>query len=267
MAFFRIRRNEHDAYTVVGNAVLRDKKLSLKAKGLFTIIMALPDTWDFSIEGLAKIVKESKNTISTVIQELTAHGYCQIQQPRNEKGIFGKTSYTFSETPINIDFHPQPKKPLADNGVAVKSPQPKKPRTGLPRTDNCAQISKQRNKDLKNEITKLSETDIVTPESIFKKRLWDFQIAYAAPTTDKLSIANRQAIAKLFKLSEGDADSCILVHDILRSEAWRNGRVDWMLVHQQFNFVKANGYKTNGTNQQNNGKRTPGEIIANREYR
>ena len=101
----RVKVEKSNDYTVISNVFLRDKKLSLKAKGMLAVIMSLPNNWDFSINGLDKIISEGKRAIYSTIDELIECGYCQRKQLRAEIG-FGEMEYTFSEKPKqNVHTH------------------------------------------------------------------------------------------------------------------------------------------------------------------
>lgn len=94
----RIKVEKSKDYTVISNVFLKDKNLSLKAKGLFAMVMSLKEDWDFTIEGFAKIVKEGETAIYNAIKELKEFGYCSVVQLRDDKHIIGN-EYTFFETP------------------------------------------------------------------------------------------------------------------------------------------------------------------------
>lgn len=72
---FRIEKNKN--YTTMSNYHLRDKNLTFKAKGLLSMMLSLPDDWDYSIRGLEKISLESKNTINKILKELEQYGYLE----------------------------------------------------------------------------------------------------------------------------------------------------------------------------------------------
>ena len=76
MAVFRINKSKN--YTVMSNYHLKDKKLSLKAKGLLSIMLSLPDEWDYSINGLIKISKEGERAIKSTLQELKTNKYLTV---------------------------------------------------------------------------------------------------------------------------------------------------------------------------------------------
>ena len=77
-----------DKYTIVSNAWLKDKELSLKAKGLMCVLQSLPDDWDFSVAGLVAIVKESTDCVQSTIRELRDAGFISWRRERNERGQF-----------------------------------------------------------------------------------------------------------------------------------------------------------------------------------
>lgn len=75
-------------YTKMSNYHLKDKNLSLKAKGLFSIILSLPDNWKFSNEGLCSLCKESKTAVDNAIKELKNRGYLKLVRRQNSLGEF-----------------------------------------------------------------------------------------------------------------------------------------------------------------------------------
>ena len=78
-------------FTIIPNEYLRDKKLSLKAKGLLSVMYSLPNDWDYSINGLCKITKSGITMIRSIITELEIYGYLERKQSKNEKGQFEYT--------------------------------------------------------------------------------------------------------------------------------------------------------------------------------
>ena len=105
MAVFKIEKNKN--YTVMSNYHLRDKRMSLKAKGLLSFILSLPLDWDYSLDGLEKICKEGKDSIRSALNELKLYGYLVIKKTKNEKGIFEYEymiyEYPYSENP-DMDY-------------------------------------------------------------------------------------------------------------------------------------------------------------------
>ena len=86
MAIFKIEKNKN--YTVMSNYHLRDKSLSLKAKGLLSYMLSLPEDWDYSINGLVAICKEGVKSIKSTLSELQRCGYLIIDKKQNEIGQF-----------------------------------------------------------------------------------------------------------------------------------------------------------------------------------
>ncbi len=99
-----IRNHTNHGYTTLSNYHLRDKRISLKAKGLLSLMLSLPDDWKYSIKGLASIVKEGTETIETTIKELKAFGYIEVTKVKNpENGLF-EYVYDVYETPEKIKY-------------------------------------------------------------------------------------------------------------------------------------------------------------------
>ena len=88
-------------FTWMKNIHLRDRFLSLKAKGLLSVMFSLPKDWDCTITGLAYISKEGISAISATIKELEAAGYITRERIRNEAGQLKDMKYTIHETPVN----------------------------------------------------------------------------------------------------------------------------------------------------------------------
>ena len=97
MAVFRVEKNKN--FTVMSNIHLRDKNLSLKAKGLLSLILSLPETWQYSIRGLASISKESEDSVATGLKELERAGYLTRHQLRGKHGRMGQVEYVIYESP------------------------------------------------------------------------------------------------------------------------------------------------------------------------
>ena len=102
MAVFRIERTRD--YTVMSNHHLRNGKLSLKAKGLLSMMLSLPDDWNYTTRGLAKICKEGVDAIGSALRELETAGYIVRTQLRDQQGRISDTEYVIYE-------QPQPRQP------------------------------------------------------------------------------------------------------------------------------------------------------------
>ena len=98
MAVFRVEKNR--GYTVMSNHHLRNKALSLKAKGLLSQMLSLPEDWDYTLKGLSLINRESIDAIRTAIWELEKAGYIRREQGRDPKGKMADMVYTIYEQPV-----------------------------------------------------------------------------------------------------------------------------------------------------------------------
>ena len=112
-------------YTVMSNHHLRDKRLSLKAKGLLSVILSLPEDWDYTIAGLALICDCGRDMIRAAIQELEKAGYISRTQV-NESGKFGGNQYVIREIPVVQSAEPLPCFPATDN-PPTENPLPENP--------------------------------------------------------------------------------------------------------------------------------------------
>lgn len=83
---FRVEKNRE--FVVMNNKFLREKRMSLKAKGLLALCLALPDDWNYSINGLCAICKESQTSIRSALKELETFGHLKRERKQNEKGQF-----------------------------------------------------------------------------------------------------------------------------------------------------------------------------------
>ena len=140
MAVFRIERTRD--YTVMSNHHLRNGKLSLKAKGLLSMMLSLPEDWNYTTRGLAAICKEGVDAIGGALRELEAAGYIVRHQLRDRQGRISDTEYVIYE-------QPQPKNP--------DTPQPD---TASPDTEKPAELNIEKSNTQKS-ITDGSSTDSI----------------------------------------------------------------------------------------------------------
>ena len=115
MAVFRVEKNH--SYTVMANHHLRDERLSLKSKGLLSLILSLPDDWRISIEGMTQFSADGKDAIRSAIRELTDAGYITRAQTHSEAGTFSGYDYIVHETPAASPSSgfPTMEKPTTEN--------------------------------------------------------------------------------------------------------------------------------------------------------
>ena len=144
MAYFRVNKNRN--YTVMSNHHLRDRNLSLRAIGLLSKMLSLPDDWDYSVPGLVAICRESKNIIQGALKELEKNGYLVRTMTRDSSGHIG----------YNYDVYEQPQHTL---------PRPEKPFTVEPCTVSPSTVEPCTEKQPQLNTNKLSTNKLSTEES------------------------------------------------------------------------------------------------------
>ena len=150
MAVFRIERTRD--YTVMSNHHLRDKALSLKSKGLLSMMLSLPEDWNYTTRGLAKICKEGVDAIGGALRELEAAGYIVRHQMRDRQGRISDTEYVIYE-------QPQPKAPDTPQPDTA-SPDTENPYLADPDTEKPAELNIEKSKTQKSN-TQGASTDSI----------------------------------------------------------------------------------------------------------
>ena len=145
MAVFRIERTRD--YTVMSNHHLRNANLSLKAKGLLSMMLSLPEDWNYTTRGLAKICKEGVDAIGAALRELEAAGYILRHKLRDRQGRISDTEYVIYE-------QPQLRKPDTD------SPDTENPYMDKPDTEKPAELNIEKSNTQKS-ITQGASTDSI----------------------------------------------------------------------------------------------------------
>lgn len=168
MSVFRVEKNK--GYTVMSNHHSRNHTLSLKAKGLLSQMLSLPEDWDYTLKGLAQINRESIDAIREAVRELEQAGYITRSRERDARGCLRGTIYTIYEQP---QTQPEPEKP-AQAVPALVQPTLEKPMLDSPALENPTQLNtKRKNKERQN--TDPSITDSIPfpsgfPETSTQKR-------------------------------------------------------------------------------------------------
>ena len=169
MSVFRVEKNK--GYTVMSNHHLRNHALSLKAKGLLSQMLSLPEDWDYTLQGLAQINKESIDAIREAVRELERAGYIKRSRERDERGCLRGTVYTIYEQP---HAEPTPEEPTQEK-PALNNPTLEKPMLEKPTLENPMQLNTKSTKKRKRQSTDLSITDSIPfpsgfPETPVQKR-------------------------------------------------------------------------------------------------
>ena len=169
MSVFRVEKNK--GYTVMSNHHLRNHTLSLKAKGLLSQMLSLPEDWDYTLQGLAQINKESIDAIREAVREVERAGYIKRSRERDERGCLRGTVYTIYEQP---HAEPTPEEPTQEK-PALNNPTLEKPMLEKPTLENPMQLNTKSTKKRKRQSTDLSITDSIPfpsgfPETPVQKR-------------------------------------------------------------------------------------------------
>ena len=164
MSVLRVEKSK--GYTVMSNHHLRNHALSLKAKGLLSQMLSLPEDWDYTLQGLAQINKESIDAIREAVRELERAGYIKRSRERDERGCLRGTVYTIYEQP---HAEPTPEKPMQ------ALPTLDNPTLEKPTLENPTQLNTESTKKRKRQSKDLSITDSIPfpsgfPESPTQKR-------------------------------------------------------------------------------------------------
>lgn len=146
MAVFRVEKTKD--YTVMANHHLRNTELSLKAKGLLSLMLSLPENWDYTTKGLSLICKDGIDSINATVKELEANGYVIRRRLRNDKGQLTTTEYTILEQPqsfADTGCEPKQEKPIMENPIlgnpTQENPILEKPTQGEPVLENPHQLN------------------------------------------------------------------------------------------------------------------------------
>jgi hypothetical protein len=208
-----IRVEKSRDFVVMNNRFLRNKEMSLKAKGLLALCLSLPEDWDYSINGLVAITKESVTAVRNAMKELEELGYMKINKLQNKKGHF-YYEYVIYETP-HSDFL------YVDNATTEKLPVENLPVENLV-LENVGQQSTNNkvsnNKELNNNLYILEER--LTPEisKLFKEYL-EMREEEKMPVTKR---GLQTLLNRLEELSNGNTQIQKMMLENAIMNKWKN---------------------------------------------
>lgn len=163
MAVFRI--NKTNGYSVMSNAHFRDRRMSLKAKGLLSLMLSLPDDWDYTEEGLTQLSCDGLASVRAGLKELEQFGFLRRAKITNAKGQFQGMEYNIYENPFGwegneeyIDITRNAKKPFSENPIAEK------PMAEKPIAENRIQLN-----------TNIQNTNELNNKEVSKNKYGEFQ--------------------------------------------------------------------------------------------
>ena len=203
MSVFRINKTQN--YTVMSNHHFKEKGMSLKAKGLLSLMLSLPDDWDYSISGLATLSKDGKDSIMSALAELEKFGYLTRTRLTNEKGQFAGVEY-------NIFEIPQPKNPISE-----------KPNEENENSENAnAEKPAQLNTYLTNHLFNLFTNQLSTKDA----ELLELYQQYIQVREDMKAPLNETSLEKLISRAKKLSKDNIRIEKVLLENAiinnWKN---------------------------------------------
>jgi hypothetical protein len=163
MSVIRVHKNAN--YTVMSNNHFKERQMSLKAKGLLSLMLSLPDDWNYSISGLVKLSKDGKDSVMSALGELEDFGYLVRHRTTNSKGQFSGIEYNIYEEPqrdIPIAGKQNEEKQKADKANAETPPQ-----LNTKELNNKElNINKENTKDIYIELESILNKEITNKELI-----------------------------------------------------------------------------------------------------
>ena len=203
MSVFRINKTRD--YTVMSNSHFKEKKMSLKAKGLLSLMLSLPDDWDYSISGLAALSKDGKDSVMSALGELEKFGYLTRKRLVNDKGQFAGVEY-------NIYEEPQPQKPNAEN------PKSANEKADNPNAEKPPQLNTNSINNLLNELYMLLNTKEGELVGLYEDYI-KMREEIKSPLTP---IGLKKLIERVEKLSAGNIKIQKLLLETATIKNWKN---------------------------------------------
>ena len=202
-----IRVNKTKDYTVMANYHFRDKNLSLKAKGLLSMMLSLPNGWGYSVEGLAKLSSDGRASVMAALKELEKFHYLKRSQARDNSGKLGEAIYDIFEQPWSekpTTVKPTTEKPTAENRTLLNT---NRLNTKVLNTNN-KKVSKAQSKPVENfdsiiqkstESTELREAlvEFVKFRKLIKKPMTNKALELIIAKLNKLGASDRERVAIL----------------------------------------------------------------------
>lgn len=216
MSVIKVEKNRN--YTVLNNEFLRNKELSLKAKGLMSMILSLPEEWTYSINGLVAICKESITSVRSSLKELEEHGYVVITKKQDAKGRF-IYDYTIYETLEMRNNKPQPCFVGVDNAQVDNQPM---------------ESADMENVNVLSKDVLSTEKEITNDLSIYIREqapapLWSLLTDYLEVRNEKGTPLNLRSLKMLLNRLEKLSNNNITMQRLMLENAIQNG---WANVYR-----------------------------------
>ena len=215
MSVMRVHKTAN--FTVMSNYHFKEKKMSLKAKGLLSLMLSLPEDWDYSVAGLTTLSKDGKDGVMTALAELEKFGYLTRTRLVNDKGQFDGIEYNIFENPQE---KPVAEKPISDNSIS-----------GNPISEKPTQLNTNSIKDLNNKILNILNTK--------DEELIELYQSYIELRKSSLSLKGlERLVARAKRLSKGN----VRVEKEMLDASIRNNWKDIYLPKEtELEFIKNEG--------------------------
>ena len=247
MAVMRINKTED--YTIMSNAHFKEKKMSLKAQGLLSLMLSLPDTWDYSIAGLVTLSKDGKDSVMNALDELEKFGYLIRTKLTDGKGRFAGYDYDIYE-------NPQTEKPCADK------PNTDTPKADAPKAENPTQLNTNQ-LNTKEDNTNQSNTNknIIIDEHF--EKLW--KMLKSTPY-DRKSKVTKKRKKELYDMGAQRTEKAIRLYLQLQNPNYYHKRDNFLNeIIDNYLDKEVSDFENGGTQYgQNNGSN--GEACGTRGY-
>lgn len=215
-----IRIHKTNNFTVMSNYHFKEKNMSLKAKGLLSLMLSLPNDWNYSVAGLVKLSKDGKDSVMTALAELEKFGYLTRQQLFNEKGQFSGVEYHIYE-------QPQEQKPVTENPNTENENTENSHAENRPQL-NTNQLKTKENKDIKVLNTKpISESELydilIDIDNTDLAELYRAYTEWRATTDSPLTAQGlKMLIKRCERLSNFDVAVQLAMVETALIQGWKN---------------------------------------------
>lgn len=215
MSVMRVHKTAN--FTVMSNYHFKEKKMSLKAKGLLSLMLSLPEDWDYSVAGLTKLSKDGKDGVMTALAELEKFGYLTRTRLVNDRGQFDGIEYNIFESPQE---KPVTEKPISANPILEK-----------PISENPQQLNTNSIKDLNNKILNILNTK--------DEELLELYQTYIELRKSTLSLKGlERLVARAKRLSKGNVR---IEKEMLDASIRNNWKDIYLPKEAELEFIKNEG--------------------------
>ena len=214
MSVMRVHKTAN--FTVMSNYHFKEKKMSLKAKGLLSLMLSLPEDWDYSVAGLTTLSKDGKDGVMTALAELEKFGYLTRTRLVNDRGQFDGIEYNIYEQPQE---KPIAEKPISANPILEK-----------PISENPTQYNTNSIKDLSNKLLYLLNTK--------DSELLELYQAYIQSRKDLTEKGLERLVARAKRLSKGNVR---IEKEMLDASVRNNWKDIYLPREAELEFIKNEG--------------------------